>query len=274
MALPAFRMSWPTPLTVLQPASTKASDSAMRVAVFFMSLAPSVVGGKTVRRMCGCHKVPVHGRGGGHGGAHEVGAAARALAAFEVAVAGGGAALAGLQAVGIHGQAHGAAGFAPFKACGLEDLVQAFALGLFLDQARAGYHHGQLDVFGHLAAQLLDHGGGFAHVFDAAVGARADEHLVDEDVVDRLAGLQAHVGQGALHGAALVGVFFLVGVGHAGVHAQHHFGRGAPGDLRHDVARRQLHHRVELARRRRNAASSSRPRPGPIPRPWATGGGP
>jgi hypothetical protein len=37
----------------------------------------------------------------------------------------------------------------------------------------------------------LDHGGGFAHVLDAAVGAGADEHLVDGDVVDRLAGLQA-----------------------------------------------------------------------------------
>ena len=37
MALPALPMSWPTPLTVLQPASTKARDRAMRVAVFFMT---------------------------------------------------------------------------------------------------------------------------------------------------------------------------------------------------------------------------------------------
>ena len=34
---------------------------------------------------------------------------------------------------------------------------------------------------------LLRHGGGGAQVLDAAVGAGADEHLVDEDVVERLA---------------------------------------------------------------------------------------
>jgi hypothetical protein len=68
-------------------------------------------------------------------------------------------------------------------------ISQAFALGLFLDQARARHHQRQLDVGSH-CAQLLDHGGGRAHVLDAAVGARADEHLVDGDVVDRLARLE------------------------------------------------------------------------------------
>src|SRR3990167_1341365 len=87
----------------------------------------------------------VHGSGGCHGGADEVGPATSALAAFEVAVAGAGEALTGLQSVGVHGQAHAAAGLAPLKACGHKDLVQAFALGLFFHEARAGYHHGQLD---------------------------------------------------------------------------------------------------------------------------------
>ena len=187
----------------------------------------------------------MHGGGGGHGGAHQVGASTGALAAFEVAVASAGAALARLQAVGVHGQAHGAAGFAPFEARGHKNLVQAFALGLLLDEARAGHHHGQLHIAGHLAAQVLHHGGGFAHVFDAAIGATADEHLVDGDVVDGLAGLQAHVGERALDGAAFVGVLFLVRVGHAGVHAQHHFWRGAPGDLRHDVGGVELDDGVE-----------------------------
>ena len=63
----------------------------------------------------------------------------------------------------------------------------------------------------------------FAHVFDPAVGARADEHLVHKDVVQWLAGGQAHVGQGALDRTALAGVLFLVGVGHTGINAQHHF---------------------------------------------------
>ena len=51
-------------------------------------------------------------------GADEVGAATAALAAFEVAVAGGGAALAGGEDVGVHAEAHAAAGFAPLEACG------------------------------------------------------------------------------------------------------------------------------------------------------------
>ncbi|MNI21227.1 hypothetical protein D3C73_747390 [compost metagenome] len=52
--------------------------------------------------------------------------------------------------------------------------------------------------------------------------------------------------QGALHAAAAHVVFFAIGVRHAGIHRQHHFGRGAPGDLRLDVARVHFHHRVEL----------------------------
>ena len=42
----------------------------------------------------------------GHGRADEMGAPAFALAALEVAVAGRGAALAGLELVGVHAQAH------------------------------------------------------------------------------------------------------------------------------------------------------------------------
>ena len=53
--------------------------------------------------------------GGGHRRAHEVGTSAAALAAFEVAVRRAGAALAGGQLVGVHPQAHRAAGIAPFE---------------------------------------------------------------------------------------------------------------------------------------------------------------
>ena len=68
------------------------------------------------------------GGGGGHLRADEVGASAAALAAFEVAVAGGGAALAGREDVGVHAQAHGAAGLAPLEAGLAEDVVEAFVL--------------------------------------------------------------------------------------------------------------------------------------------------
>src|SRR5690348_9599817 len=52
---------------------------------------------------------------GGHFRRDEVGASAAALAAFEVAITGGGAALAGRQDVGVHAQTHGAAGLPPVK---------------------------------------------------------------------------------------------------------------------------------------------------------------
>ena len=51
-------------------------------------------------------------------------AAAAALAAFEVAVRGRGAAFAWRQLVGVHGKAHRAAGIAPFEAGADEDLVE------------------------------------------------------------------------------------------------------------------------------------------------------
>ena len=87
-------------------------------------------------------EVPGDGGCGSHLGRDQVRASAASLAAFEVAVAGGGAALAGRENVGIHGQAHGAAGLAPVEAGFLEDAVQALGLGLRLDGLRAGNHHG------------------------------------------------------------------------------------------------------------------------------------
>ena len=62
-------------------------------------------------------------------------ASAAALTAFEIAVGGRGATLAGLKLVGVHRQAHGAAWFAPFKAGVEKHLIQALLLCLFLHQA-------------------------------------------------------------------------------------------------------------------------------------------
>jgi hypothetical protein len=93
------------------------------------------------------HKVTMNGRRCGHGWANQVRAAASALTAFKVTVAGAGASLARFESVGIHGQAHRATGFAPFKTSCFEDLVKALALRLFFDQARAGHDHGQFDSF-------------------------------------------------------------------------------------------------------------------------------
>src|ERR1700747_1697002 len=67
-----------------------------------------------------------------------MGAAARALTAFEVPVAGRGRALAGCQDVAVHAQAHRASGRPPFEAGLGEMLVQPLLLGLRLHQRRAG----------------------------------------------------------------------------------------------------------------------------------------
>src|SRR5277367_4093424 len=58
-----------------------------------------------------------------HRRAHQVRAAARTLAAFEIAVGRRRAALAGPQSVVVHPQAHRAPGLAPFETCGGEDAV-------------------------------------------------------------------------------------------------------------------------------------------------------
>src|SRR6185503_8066185 len=95
---------------------------------------------------------------GGHGRAHQMRARAAALAALEIAVRGGGAALAVADLVGVHREAHRAARLAPLEAGLDEHTVEAFLLCLFFDQARAGYEqsaHALRDL-----AALHDGGGG------------------------------------------------------------------------------------------------------------------
>src|SRR5882724_2125107 len=162
--------------------------------------------------------MPGDGGGGGHGGGDEVGAAVFALAAFEIAVAGAGAALAGFELVGVHGEAHAAAGFTPFKTGVFEDAVEAFLLGLAL----------------HLAAAGDDRGGG-PQVADAGVGAGADEDAVDFYVGERRAGGKAHVFEGAGGGFLLGFVAKGGGVWHFGGDGSDLAGIGAPGNLRRDV---------------------------------------
>ena len=81
------------------------------------------------------------GDGGGRGDERrdQVGATALALPALEVAVGGRGAALPRLELVGVHAQAHRAAGAAPLTAGLLEDHVEPLVLGLqpHPDRARA-----------------------------------------------------------------------------------------------------------------------------------------
>jgi hypothetical protein len=79
------------------------------------------------------HNVTGFGGRGRHLRAHQVGPAALALPALEVAVRRRGAPLTGLKYVRVHAQAHRAARLPPVEACVLEDPVQALVLRLPLD---------------------------------------------------------------------------------------------------------------------------------------------
>src|SRR5690606_173733 len=91
-----------------------------------------------------------HGCGGRHERGHEVGPAALALPAFEVAVRGGGAALTRLQLVRVHAEAHRATRLPPFGTRVDEDLVQALLLGGLTHPHRAGH-----DQHAHAVGDLL-----------------------------------------------------------------------------------------------------------------------
>src|SRR4051812_20390826 len=77
--------------------------------------------------------------GGGHrgGGRGQERAAALALTTLEVTVGGADRVLAGRELVAVHGDAHGAAGFAPFGAGIGKDPVETLGLGLALHLLRA-----------------------------------------------------------------------------------------------------------------------------------------
>ena len=127
-------------------------------------------------------------------------------------------------------------------------LSRPFGLGLALDQAGPRNHQGQLDVGGDVAP--LGHPGRLAQVFDAGIGARTDEYLVDPDVLDRRVGVESHVLQGPLHAFALDRIGLAGWIGHGGVDGHDHFRRSAPGHLGPDVAGVELTTRSKRRPRR------------------------
>ena len=88
------------------------------------------------------HEMPGDGGGRRHRGRDEVSASLVALAALEITVRCRGATLTGPELVGVHRQAHRAAGLAPFKPGLDENPVEAFSLGLLLHQSGSRYDHG------------------------------------------------------------------------------------------------------------------------------------
>lgn len=78
------------------------------------------------------------GGGGGYGRRRQMRARALALAALEVTIRSGNRALVRHQLVGVHAQAHRAAGITPFGTKVLEHLIEAFLLRLQTHTGEAG----------------------------------------------------------------------------------------------------------------------------------------
>ena len=100
-----------------------------------------------------------------------------------------------------------------------------------LDGLRAGDDHGA-DVAGDLVAGG-DAGRG-AQIFNAAVGAGADEDAIDRDFFERRAGFQIHVLEARSKDFAVELVGRGGGVGHSGGDGRDHAGAGAPADVRNE----------------------------------------
>src|SRR4051812_2408408 len=119
-----------------------------------------------------------------------MGAAARTLSAFEVAVRRRGRALAGGERVGVHAEAHRAAGTAPLGTGSGEDGVETLGLGLRLDGHGAGDDEHPDAVGNGPAAEDV---GDDAEILDPAVRAGTDEDRVDGYLAEGGAGTQIHV---------------------------------------------------------------------------------
>src|SRR5258706_12205477 len=120
--------------------SRSASSTRMRLPTcsWFSPRVSTGIGDSTLLDRChvefaNVHEMPGNRRGSSHYRADEVRAAVFALAAFEIAVAGAGAAFVRRQNVGVHADAHAAASVAPLETGGAENFVEPFLFGLRLD---------------------------------------------------------------------------------------------------------------------------------------------
>src|SRR5688572_31438306 len=105
-------------------------------------------------------------------------AAAGPLAPAEIAVRSRCAALAGFELVAVDRGAERTSGIAPLESRVAQDAIEAFALGLRLNEARAGN-----DPRRHFGFSEPGDFGRGADVLDAGVGARPDEDAIDRDVL-------------------------------------------------------------------------------------------
>src|SRR5690554_1426737 len=168
-----------------------------------------------------------------HRGAHQMGTPAKALPAFKVTVGCGRTVLALSQFVSVHGQTHGTARVAPFKASFQENAIQPFLFRLGFYQTGTRHHHRLLETISNLTP-FNDHSS-LSQVFNTAVGAGTNKHPVELDIGNRLISLQTHVFQGPLNAFALDRIFFFGWVRHITGNICDHLWRGTPAYLRLDL---------------------------------------
>src|SRR5215217_198976 len=180
---------------------------------------------------------PAHnGRGGGHYGADKVCPATLALAPLEVAIAGRGTPLAGLQYVRVHAEAHRTARVAPVEAGLGKDFGQPLLLGLLLDAHRTRHDHRPNALLDLVA---FEHAGCGAQVLDAGVGTGPQENSVHFYVPYRRPWLQRHVAERPL-------VALVLRLRHLPIE-RHGLGRRrTPRDVRNQVLRLYHYFLVEL----------------------------
>lgn len=91
--------------------------------------------------MTNIDKVSLDGCCDRHSRRDEMRASARSLSPFEISIAGRGTALSWLEHVGIHREAHTAAGFSPLESCIFEQAVEPLLFGLLFHEAGTGHDH-------------------------------------------------------------------------------------------------------------------------------------
>src|SRR5262245_29460965 len=111
----------------IMPVSILAISSGAATAVRTVNASMRV---SIVRQPAHVGEASEHGGGGDHGGTHDVSERAAALSSLEVAIGGGGAALAGRHQLAVRAVAHRAAGIAPLEAGGDEDAIEPLGFGL------------------------------------------------------------------------------------------------------------------------------------------------
>src|SRR5438105_10706326 len=163
---------------------------------------------------------------GGHRRADEMRAAALALAPLEIAIGRARAPLAGLQDVRVHAEAHAAPGFAPLESSVEEDAVEAFLFSGNLHLVRAWHDHG---AHPRMDLSTADDVGRRTQVFDPRVGARADEHPIEGDVLDGRQRAQVHVPERLLDRALVVLGPRLIRIWYTAIDGRDHARVRAPG---------------------------------------------